>query len=100
MLCLEQYETTHVLFVQALLFYQQYIFVKLLGNIFLIICHFRRHFSLTVEIPRISNIVALQNIEEFINTIFIIITKRIACYASLVDNMRLSFFEADVTLRY
>ena len=50
--------------------------------------------------PRILKTLGLQNIEEFINMIFIIITKRTYCYASLVDNMRLSFFEADVTLRY
>ena len=93
MLCLEQYET-HALFVQALLFISN-ILVKLLRNLLVMNCSVRRHC-----IPRIPNTVALQNVEEFINVLFIIITKLTPCFASLVDNMRLSFFEADVTLRY
>ena len=99
--------TKHMSYLYRHFFFISNIHVQLLGNLLVMNCSVRRHcIHSTVEkckskiTIRNTTYVALQNIEELISIIFIIITKRAPCYASLVDNMRLSFFEADVTLRY
>ena len=101
--CCAWNNTKHMSYLYRHFFFISNILVKLLGNLLVMNCNVRRHciqLLKNVSLPRMLKTLGLQNIEEFINMIFIIITKRTYCYASLVDNMRLSFFEADLTMRY
>ena len=100
--CCAWNNTKHMSYLYRHFFFISNILVKLLEILLVMNCSVRRHcIQLLKNVPRIWNTVALQNIEELINIIFINHYKnRPPCYASLVDNMRLSFFEADVTLRY
>lgn len=78
--CCAWNNTKHMSYVYRHFFFISNILVKLLGDLLVMICSVRRHcIHSTVEkckskitIPRILKTLGLQNIEEFINMIFII----------------------------
>ena len=73
--CCAWNNTKHMSYLYRHFFFISNILVKLLGNLLVMNCNVRRHciqLLKNVSLPRMLKTLGLQNIEEFINMIFII----------------------------